>query len=132
MEKCCLCTQLECKRIKDIVKRDITTALNFLHKKGLAFVDVHPGNIIIAEGKAYLIDVESIRYLNHELGYPYKGCEDCKEEACCFHQSALVRNGYGTHQKFYTKESDFKSLEIVLEKIDEKCLGAEPPFLTSH
>lgn len=132
LEKYCLCTQLECNRIKDIVKRDITKALNFLHDKGLAFVDVHPGNIIIAKGKAYLIDLDSIRYLNHKLGYPREDCEDCEEKACCFHQSALVRNGYGTHQKFYTKESDFKSLEIVLEKIDEKCLSAEPPFLTSH
>jgi hypothetical protein len=53
--------------LKTVVVRDVSAALKHLHAHGLAFVDVHPGQIVVktdAEGNpttALLVDVETIQ-----------------------------------------------------------------------
>ena len=60
----CLCDQKRNQIIANTVKSDIGSALEYLHKNKLVFVDVHPGNILYNEiNGAKLIDFESMRQL---------------------------------------------------------------------
>jgi hypothetical protein len=55
------------EQLMDVVVRDVSTALKHLHSHKLAFVDVHPGQIVVqtdADGKpqaARLVDVETVQ-----------------------------------------------------------------------
>jgi hypothetical protein len=53
-----------------VVRDDIGAALTWLHEKGWAFVDLHPGNIVISGGRAFLIDLESCSELDKPTDAP--------------------------------------------------------------
>ena len=80
LEKLCLCCAITNKKIKDAVKRDIGDALDSFHEVGMAFVDLHPGNILLkevgGEWKAKLVDFESVRPLNQDWK-DSAGCNYC-------------------------------------------------------
>jgi hypothetical protein len=63
LEKACLCGGAEREQVPRLVLRDLTVALDWLHAHATAFVDLHPGNVILvgagAARSAYLIDAES-------------------------------------------------------------------------
>ncbi len=63
----CYCDANQNQILAKIVKTDVTIALEFLHKNGFVFVDVHPGNIVYNNLLgAKLIDVESISKSNEK------------------------------------------------------------------
>ena len=62
LQEICLCNSERGAEIIKIVQRDVSEALEFLHEKELAFVDLHPGNILLieeeGETRAKLCDFE--------------------------------------------------------------------------
>jgi hypothetical protein len=79
LERECLCETTTRMRVATMVLRDVGAALSWLHSQGLAFVDLHPGNIVIATSDddgaqhAYLIDVESCSPLGTATQKPIRG-----------------------------------------------------------
>lgn len=63
LERVCLCSAAERESVARVVLRDVGAALDWLHARNAAFVDLHPGNVILvgagAARQAYLIDAES-------------------------------------------------------------------------
>ena len=123
----CLCNSERGNEIYKTVKQDVTEALAFLHAKRLAFVDLHPGNILLIEeeGKtrAKLCDFESIRYFNTKFGKD-PDCALCskieKADVACFkHSRPPTRKHFVTAAKF-NGESDKQSLKLVLDWIDDR------------
>jgi hypothetical protein len=74
LESVCLCSSIERETVARIVFRDLTAALNWLHTHATAFVDLHPGNVILvgagAARQAYLIDAESCSALDVRTDAP--------------------------------------------------------------
>jgi hypothetical protein len=54
------------------VRDDIGAALTWLHEKGCAFVDLHPSNVVISGGRAFLIDLESCSKLDKPTVAPIR------------------------------------------------------------
>jgi DNA-binding helix-hairpin-helix protein with protein kinase domain len=57
-----VCRKADLDSTKVVVERDINAALAAIHAQGFAFVDVHPGNILMSANgeRAMLIDIESM------------------------------------------------------------------------
>lgn len=74
LEDMCLCDKSARKLLARVVHDHVTAALNWLHslKTPLAFVDLHPGNIIIRDGCAYLIDCESCSPIGEPTNKPIR------------------------------------------------------------
>lgn len=76
LERVCLCSAAEREMVARIVLRDLTAALNWLHARATAFVDLHPGNVILvgagATRQAYLIDAESCSSLGVRTDAPIR------------------------------------------------------------
>jgi hypothetical protein len=79
LERECLCESGTRMRVAAMVLHDVGTALSWLHSQGLAFVDLHPGNVVLATGSAdgaqhaYLIDLESCSPLGTATQKPIRG-----------------------------------------------------------
>jgi hypothetical protein len=79
LERECLCETATRMRVATMVLRDVGAALSWLHSQGLAFVDLHPGNVVLATGStdgaqhAYLIDLESCSPLGTATQKPIRG-----------------------------------------------------------
>jgi hypothetical protein len=79
LERECLCETATRMRVATMVLRDVGTALSWLHSQGLAFVDLHPGNVVLATRSAdgaqhaYLIDLESCSPLGAATQKPIRG-----------------------------------------------------------
>ena len=124
LQEICLCNENRRKTIHDKVRDDIGSALDFLHKKRLAFVDLHPGNILlITVGEkisAKLCDFESIRQFDQEFKKD-QNCEHCKakpgEGICWFHSKPPTRKPFVKNANCYNAKTDKKSLEFVLDWI---------------
>ena len=108
----------------EVVKRDITSALNAFHEAGYAFVDIHPGNIVLSrdgEGKlrAKLLDLESVRPLNKSWD-DNAGCKSgCSEKVNCWkHTKPASRGGYVQIKgNKPTRDTDLSSLKKVLDEL---------------
>jgi hypothetical protein len=76
LEKACLCGGAERELVARLVLRDLTVALDWLHAHATAFVDLHPGNVILvgagAARRAYLIDAESCSALGVQTDAPIR------------------------------------------------------------
>jgi hypothetical protein len=67
LEDMCLCDDAARLQLARVVYHDVRVGLQWLHELKLAFVDLHPGNIVISStGRAFLIDLES----SSKLGEP--------------------------------------------------------------
>ena len=123
----CLCNSERGDEIFEIVKRDVSKALDFLHDKELAFVDLHPGNILLIEEEgqthAKLCDFESIRYFNTNFGKNPSCtlCSETEEIACFLHSKPPSRKHFVTATEF-NAESDYKSFSLLLEWIKERSI----------
>ena len=93
----CLCDNKLQDKIVEWINRDIRPALKWMHDKGWAFGDIQPGNIVVDEEHAYLIDFES--------------AWDGKMEK----QVHVHRQGFTNKTDPTTKESDEAALEKVIE-----------------
>jgi hypothetical protein len=79
LERVCRCTQAVRVDLLRAVHHDVSSALALLHNAQLAFVDLHPGNVIICTDavtgnkRAKLIDCESVRAFGASLsGVPMR------------------------------------------------------------
>lgn len=74
LEDMCLCAENVREELARVVCNDVLVALNWLHslESPLAFVDLHPGNIVMCDGRAYLIDLESCSALGEPTQKPIR------------------------------------------------------------
>jgi len=110
LEYLCRCTKAAQHELARVVHRGVTRALDWLHDGALAFVDLHPGNVIVyvdGDGKmhAKLIDCESVCACGSSL------------------TEVPVRPRFASlHNKTAGKQSDLESFVYLLAWIvDEFC-----------
>jgi hypothetical protein len=76
LEKACLCVGEERDQVARLVLRDLPAALDWLLARATAFVDLHPGNVILVGAgtarRAYLIDAESCSALGVQTDVPIR------------------------------------------------------------
>jgi hypothetical protein len=76
LEKACLCVGEERDQVARLVLRDLPAALDWLLARATAFVDLHPGNVILVGAgtarRAYLIDAESCSALGVQTDAPIR------------------------------------------------------------
>jgi hypothetical protein len=72
LEDACLCDADVRAQLARVVHDDVRAALQWLHDRGLAFVDLHPGNVVIVGGRAHLIDLESCSALGVPTAKPIR------------------------------------------------------------
>lgn len=72
LEDACLCDANARAQLARVVHDDLRAALQWLHNRGLAFVDLHPGNVVIVGDRAHLIDLESCSALGEPTTKPIR------------------------------------------------------------
>jgi hypothetical protein len=112
LEKHCVCRKADLDNTKVVVERDINAALAAIHAQGFAFVDVHPGNILMSANgeRAMLIDIESMS----PLGVPV----DNVMIRAQFAPKSLRVGG----RCCPTAVTDNQSLKKVLAWLEKKCV----------
>jgi hypothetical protein len=91
LHRLCLCDEQKRNEYANIIARDIRIALDTLHAKGLAYNDLHIGNVLLSQDlqSAYLCDVESVRPLK-ENWLEFKG-QCLNKETCTPFDEDVVR-----------------------------------------
>lgn len=132
----CMCS--ESRRILPEVKTQITQSLEAYHSSGYAFVDIHPGNIVVKmqpDGAitAKLIDLESVRPLGKSWN-DNQDCGHCKaNERCWRHTTPPSVGKYyyiqpdkpGEDNSTPNAQMDFDALERTLESLG-LCAAPQP------
>uniref|UniRef100_A0A1D1ZBD0 Serine/threonine-protein kinase ULK4 n=1 Tax=Anthurium amnicola TaxID=1678845 RepID=A0A1D1ZBD0_9ARAE len=100
--------------------RDLVTALQFLHSKGILYCDLKPSNILLDEnGLIKLCDFGSARYVTDVSANSLPTLSQGKTGTPCYMAPELFQDG-GVH----SYASDFWALGCVLYE----CYTSRPPF----
>ena len=119
LDNLCLCDPARNQRICDAVEKQVSKALEAFHKHDLAFVDIHPGNILIQEhGDAFtvtLTDIESIRPTTRGQEGTWQG-----------DKPVAAYLTFVKSEPWHTADNDLVSLKAVLRWIASKSIPVKP------